>query len=183
LHISRRHHLSFVSAGQTNLQAPADTATGSVAVVVTTAGGSASSTVTLAQYAPSFLLLDSRHIAGIILRSNGTGAYGGGSYDIIGPTGTSLGYAAVAARAGDVVELYGTGFGPTSPAVQPGQAYSGEAATTSPVSLLINNVGVTPSFAGLTGPGLDQFNLTVPSGLGTGDVPLVGSVRGPKASP
>ena len=172
-------YLSYVSPTQINLQVPSDAATGSVSVVVTTTNGVATSTVTLAQFAPSlFVLLDGKHVAGIIPRSDGSGAYGGGSYDILGPTGSSLGYATVAAKAGDVVELYGTGFGPTSPAVAPGQAFSGAAATTSPVHLLINNVGVTPSFAGLSGAGLDQINLTVPPGLGTGDVPLVATVGG-----
>lgn len=171
-------YLSYVSATQINLQAPNDPATGSVQVIVTTASGSVTSTVTLAQIAPSFLLLDGKHVAGIILRSNGSGAYGGGSYDIIGPTGKSLGYPTVAAKAGDVVELYATGLGPTTPSVLPGQAYSGAAPTNSAVNLLINNVSVTPAFAGLSGAGLYQINLTVPAGLGPGDVPLVAATGG-----
>ena len=109
---------------------------------------------------PSFLLLDSKHVAGIILRSNGSGAYGGGTYDIIGPTGNSLGYPTVAAKAGDTIELFAVGLGPTNPAVPAGQAFSGAAPTTNPVTLLINNVSVTPTFAGLSGAGLYQINLT-----------------------
>jgi uncharacterized protein (TIGR03437 family) len=46
------------------------------------------------------------------------------------------------------------------------------------VTLLINNKSVSPAFAGLTSAGLYQFNLTVPAGLGTGDVPLQGLVNG-----
>jgi uncharacterized protein (TIGR03437 family) len=134
--------------------------------------------VTLAQFAPSFFLLDSKHVAGIIPRPNGSGAYGGGTYDILGPTGTSFGYATVAAKAGDTVELFGTGFGPTNPPVSAGQPFSSAAPTTSPVNLLINKVSLTPSFAGLSGAGLDQINLTVPAGLGTGDVPLAATVGG-----
>jgi len=38
----------------------------------------ATSTVTLSQYGPSWSLLDGKHVAGIILRSDGSGAYGGG---------------------------------------------------------------------------------------------------------
>ena len=171
-------YLWLVSPGQINLQAPSDTATGTVPVVVTTFAGSATSTVTLAQFAPTFLLLDAKHVTGIILRSNGSGAYGGGAYDIIGPTGKSLGYPTVAAKAGDTIELYGTGFGPTNPAVSAGQAYSGAAATTNPVILLVNNVSVTPAFAGLSGAGLYQLNLAVPPGLGTGDVSLQATVGG-----
>jgi uncharacterized protein (TIGR03437 family) len=138
----------------------------------------ATSDVTLAQFAPSLFLLDGKHVAGIILRSDGSGAYGGGAYDVVGPTGSSLGYPTVAAKAGDVIELYGTGFGPTSPAVAPGQAFSDAAPTTNPVKLTINGTSVITSFAGLSGAGLYQINLTVPSGLGTGDVPLIAIVGG-----
>lgn len=169
---------SFVSPAQINVQAPDDTATGQVPIVVTTDRGSFISTITLAEVAPSFSLLDSQHVAGIILRLDGSGAYGGGTYDIIGPTGNSLGYPTVAAKAGDIVELFGTGFGPTDPAVPAGQAFSGSAPTTQPVGLFINNISVTPSFAGLSSTGLDQINFIVPAGLGTGDVPLVATVGG-----
>jgi uncharacterized protein (TIGR03437 family) len=176
-------YASYVSPGQINVQAPDDTARGPVQVAVTTSGGTATATVTLAQFAPSFLLFDSKHVAGIILRSNGSGAYGGGAYDILGPTGTALGYSTVAAKAGDIVELFGTGFGPTNPTVEAGEAFSGAAATTNTVNLLINNLSVTPMWAGLSGAGLDQINLTVPAGLGTGDVSLVATVGGTQTPP
>lgn len=171
-------YLWYVSPSQINLQAPDDTATGSVNVVVTTSAGSAPSMVTLGPFGPSFSLLDNKHVTGIILRSDGSGTYGGGTYDIVGPTGTSLGYKTVAAKAGDVLELFGVGFGPTSPVVLAGKAYTGAAATTNPVVLSINNVAVTPTFAGLTSAGLYQINLTIPAGLGSGDVALQATVGG-----
>ena len=176
-------YLSFVSPGQINFQAPNDTATGVVLVGVTTGSGSTVSTVTLAPFAPSFLLLDTKHVAGIIVRANGSGAYGGGAHDIIGPSGTSLGYPTVAAKAGDTIELFGTGFGPTNPAIPAGVAFSGAAPTTKPVTLVINGVSVTPAFAGLSGAGLYQLTLAVPSGLGTGDVSLVLTVGGAQTPP
>jgi hypothetical protein len=119
-------------------------------------------------------------VAGIILRLNGSGAYGGGAYDILGPAGTSFcyPYPAVAAKAGDIVELFGVGFGPTSPAVLAGQAFSVAAPTSNPVNLFIDNVSLTPSFAGLSSAGLFQINLTIPTGLGTGDVPLMATGGG-----
>jgi uncharacterized protein (TIGR03437 family) len=181
----KQAYLSFVSYGQINLQAPNDNATGIVPVVITTSSGTVKSTVTLAQFGPAFFLLDSTHVAGIILRANGKGAYGGGTYDIIGPTGTSLGYATLAAKAGDNVALFGNGFGPTSPSEPAGQPFSGAAATINPVTLRINNVSVTPTFAGLSGPGLYQINLTIPTGLGTGDASLqamVGGVQTPSGA-
>ena len=163
-------YLCYVSPSQINLQAPGDSATGLVSVVVTTASGTASSSVTLAQFAPSFGLLDSKHVAGIILRTSG--------YDIIGPTGSSLGYPTVAARAGDTVELFAYGLGPTNPPVPAGKAYTGAAPTANAVSVFINNVSLTPSFAGLAAAGLYQINLTLPAGLDTGDVSLVATVGG-----
>lgn len=175
---NRPAYLWYVSPGQINLQAPDDSSTGTVSVAVTTSSGSVTSTVTLGQFGPSFSLLDGKHVTGIILRSDGSGAYGGGTYDIVGPTGTSLGYKTVAAKAGDTLEIFGVGFGPTSPVVPAGRLYSGAAATTNPVGLLINNVAVTPAFSGLTSAGLYQINLTLPGGLGTGDVPLRATVGG-----
>jgi uncharacterized protein (TIGR03437 family) len=169
-------YLWYVSPGQINLQAPNDTATGSVPAIVTTSRGTYRSTVTLARFAPSFSLLDGKHVTGIILRPNG-------AYDIIGPTGSSLGYATVAAKAGDNVELFGVGFGPTTPAVPAGQTFSGAAATTNPVQLTIGGRKVTPSFAGLSAAGLYQINVKIPPNLGTGDLPLVAAAGSVQTQP
>lgn len=171
-------YLSLVSPRQINLQAPDDTATGSVAVKVTTASGSVTGSVTLAAVAPAFFLLDSKHVAAIIPRLYGLGAHGGGTYDIVGPTGTALGYATTAARPGDTVVVFAGGLGSTSPAVPAGRAYSGAAPTTNEVKLLVRGESVTPSFAGLSGVGLYQINFIVPSGLGTGDVSFAATVGG-----
>jgi uncharacterized protein (TIGR03437 family) len=171
-------YLWFVSPTQLNVQVPTDTTTGPISVTVTTAGGTATSTVTMAQIAPMFDLLDSKHVAGIILRPDGSGGYGGGSYDVLGPTGTSLGYPTVAAKAGDTVELFGVGFGPTTPAVPAGAPFSGSAPATSSVNLVINGQTITPTYVGETSAGLIQINLTIPPGLGTGDVTLQAIVGG-----
>jgi trimeric autotransporter adhesin len=176
-------YLSYVSPLQINVQAPDDAAAGPVTVVVTTANGTAAGTVTLAPFAPSLLLLDEKHVAGIIPRSDGSGAYGGGGYDIIGPTGTSLGYRTIAAKPGDRIQLYAVGLGPTNPTVASGKPFAGAAPTTTSVIVLINGVSVTPSFAGLSGAGLYQINLTIPAGLGTGDVPLATLVSGVQTQP
>lgn len=168
----------YVSPTQINLQAPGDTTTGPVIVVVTTDSGKASSTVTLAEFAPSFSLFDTTHVAGIILRPDGSGTQGGGTYDILGPGGNSLGYPTVAAKPGDIVEIFGVGFGPTVPAVTPGQLFSGAAPGITPVNLLIDGVSVTPTFVGLSAAGLFQINLIVPPGLGAGDLSLVAGVGG-----
>jgi uncharacterized protein (TIGR03437 family) len=174
-------YLTYAGPTQINAQAPNDsnTTTRSVNVsVTTTGGGTATSTVTLAPFAPSFLLFDSKHVTGIIVRTDGSGSQGGGTYDLLGPTGTSLGYPTVAAKAGDTVQLYAVGLGPTNPPVPAGQTFSSSAPTTNQVNLLINNMSVLPSFAGLDSSLLYQINLTVPAGLGTGDAPLLATVAG-----
>ncbi len=170
--------LSYVSPTQINLQAPDDTASGSVAVVITSNTGRVAATVKMGQVSPSFSLLYKDLVAGIILRSNGSGAYGGGSYDILGPTGNSFGYRTVAANPGDTVELFGVGFGPTNPPVAAGKPFSGAAPAKDGVSLYINNVPVIPSFVGLSSAGLFQINLVVPAGLGQGEVPVRAVVGG-----
>jgi len=60
----------------------------------------------------------------------------------------------------------------------PGVPFSGAAPTTNTVSLRVNNVSITPTFAGLSGAGLYQINLTVPSGLATSSYPVAIAVSG-----
>ena len=171
-------YLSYASPTLINLQAPNDTSTGTVNVTVTDANGSATTTVTLAAQSPSFRpALRCQACRGNHSSLERVGAYGNGTYDVLGPTGTSLGYPTVAAKAGDSVVLFGTGFGPTNPAVPAGQPFSGVATAIDPVNLTINGQVVTPSFVGISEPGQFQFNLTIPSGLGTGDQPLLATLN------
>lgn len=176
-------YISYVSPTRINLQAPDDLARGPVSVVVTTAGGTATATVTLSDFAPSFVLLDNNFVSGIILRPDGSGAFGGGTYDILGPTGDSFGYPTVSARAGDIVELFGVGFGPTTPPVPAGAAFAGSAPVSNPVSLYINKVLIQPTFVGITSAGLYQINMVVPEGLGDGSVPIHLSAGGLETQP
>jgi uncharacterized protein (TIGR03437 family) len=175
-------YIYYVSATQVNVQVPDDqNVNRTVQVVVNVGSQTVTSSVTLAAAAPSFALLgDSLHVAGIILRPDGSGAFGAGagSFDIIGPTGTTLGYKTVAAKAGDSIVLFGFGFGPTNPPVTAGRLFSGAAPTTNVVTLMIGNKPVVTSFTGISEAGTYQFNLTVPAGLGTGDVSIAASVTG-----
>lgn len=87
------------------------------------------------------------------------------------------------AAAGGVIQVFATGFGATSPAVGTGQiAPSSPPATISGSLLqaLIGNIPARIQFSGLAPNfvGLYQFNLAVPSGLPSGDVPLQISANG-----
>ncbi len=175
---SKPAFLWYVSPTQINLQVPDDTATGLVNVAVTTASGTATSTVTLAAFGPSFSLLgDGKHVAAEIATPNGTGAYGGGTYDLVGPSNT-FSYNTRPVKAGETLVLYGVGFGPTTPHVPAGQPFSGAAPTTTPVTVTIGGVPAIVAFSGLTMAGLYQINLTVPQGTGSGDQALAATVNG-----
>ena len=81
----------------------------------------------------------------------------------------------VFARPGDIVTLYGTGFGPTNPFYLPGQFSSGQAVLLQPVTVTIAGVtlaGEDVLYAGLSpdAPGFYQFNLRVPGSAPDGAV-------------
>ncbi|MCW5963601.1 MAG: hypothetical protein KIT83_06155 [Bryobacterales bacterium] len=75
-----------------------------------------------------------------------------------------------AARPGQVISIFGTGFGPTSPRVEPGFVFSGAAnlVAQGAVEVTIGGKPAKVHFAGLSGAGLNQLNVEVPS-LPAGD--------------
>jgi uncharacterized protein (TIGR03437 family) len=177
---NKKAYLNFVAPNQINVQAPDDIATGTVPVVVTTSTGSASSTVTLGSFGPALLVNGGKYVAGIIIRNDGSGTQGGGTYDFIGPAGSPLGFLTVPVKSGDVVELFGVGFGPTDPPIPSGAVLGpGQYGTaTSPVNMFINGIPVTPAFVGITEAGTFQINLTIPPAVGTGDLTISALVGG-----
>jgi uncharacterized protein (TIGR03437 family) len=175
-------YLWFVSSTQLNVQAPDDSTRGRVTVTVTNSYGTAVSSVVLSPASPSFSLLgDGKHAAGVIVTADGSGAYGGGTYDLLGPKG-AFGFATRPVKAGETLILYGVGFGPTSPAVAAGSAYSGAASTVTPVQITIGGVQAPVAFAGITSAGLYQFNITVPA-VSSGDKALQATVNGFQTQP
>ena len=170
-------YLWFVSPGQINVQVPDDSTLGSVNVVVTTPSGTATSRVSLAPQSPSFSLLgDGKHLAAEIATPNGTGAYGGGAYDLNGPFGAFL-FKTRPVSPGETLVLFGVGFGTTLPTVAAGRIFSGVAATTNAVSVFIGGVSANVAFSGITQAGLYQINVTVPL-VASGDQPILATVNG-----
>ena len=176
----RAAYLMFVSPGQINLQAPEDTATGPVPVVVTTTGWKCN------------IDCDSKSVCAIVqlarwkirIRNHSPiqriRSYGGGTYDILGPTGESPGLSNRGCAGRRHRGTLRVGLGPTTPMVQPGKAFSGQAPINNALRLYINKVLVAPSFVGLSSAGIYQINLNVPIGLGQGDVPIGAIVGGMK---
>ncbi|MBI2688188.1 MAG: glycosyl hydrolase 53 family protein [Acidobacteria bacterium] len=170
-------YLWLVSPLQINVQAPDDLPAGVVTVVVNSAAGSPGFTVTVGAVGPSLSLLDNKHVAGVVLTPDGSGAYGGGTYDLVGPVG-AFAYKTRPVKPGEYLILYGVGFGATNPAVPAGRPFSGVAVTSNPVTFTIGGVPVAPAFAAMVSTGLYQFNLLVPSGIGSGERPVVATVSG-----
>jgi uncharacterized protein (TIGR03437 family) len=83
------------------------------------------------------------------------------------------------ARAGDVITLYGIGFGPVTPASTPGTIASGTTAVRGNVTVQFGSTPATLQYAGMAPGfvGLYQFNVTVPA-VAAGDQPLVVSMNG-----
>jgi uncharacterized protein (TIGR03437 family) len=120
---------------------------------------------TLQSIAPSFFAAGG-YVAAI--RSDGTIINGSGA--------AVVGYATTAAaKPGDTLELFGTGFGPVSPSVAPGVVYSGSAPLSNAVVVTVGGVAATVSYAGLVGAGLYQINILVPA-LSDGDAAIVAQI-------
>jgi uncharacterized protein (TIGR03437 family) len=151
--------LYYVSPTQINVLAPGDTNTGAVSVTVTnSAGTSAAASATLLAAAPA------------LFASSGNAA-------AVRPDGTVIDGSSVLAKAGETIELFGTGFGATSPAVTPGVVFQGSAPLAGAASVTIGGVNAVVSYAGLVGTGLYQLNVVVPA-LASGTYPVVASVGG-----
>ena len=168
-------YLWSVSPGQINMQAPDDTATGLVKVVISGPFGPITTTVTLAATAPSFSLWPGTHYASAaILTPDGSGAYGNGGYDLMGPAQTD-GLNTRPVKAGETMLLYGVGFGPTKPVVPAGAVFSGSAPSATPATVTIGGIKAQVLFCGITSAGLYQLNIVVPA-VPSGDQALIAKV-------
>ena len=82
------------------------------------------------------------------------------------------------AKPGETIILYGTGFGPTTPAFPSGEVPAEAASLTNPAKIRVGGVDVVPSFSGLSAAGLYQFNVPVPDSAADGDIPVVATIGG-----
>jgi uncharacterized protein (TIGR03437 family) len=156
----------YVSPTQINVLAPLDSAIGTVPVQLTTPYGQTSiQTATELTTSPAFLVIDppAGHVA----------AQHSADYSLLGPPSLDApGYTFTPAKAGELVVLYATGFGQTNPPITSQLTGTGPLPTPWP-TVTIGSVPAVVAFAGLTAPGLYQFNVTVPAGLPSGDATLL----------
>jgi len=164
-------YIYFISSGQINVLAP-DVGFGSLPMTVTTAGGtSATFMVTSSQYGPAFFAWPNNQP--VATRQDFTYAVKPGTFSSL---------TTVAAKPGDVIILWGTGFGPTNPIAPPGEPVPGDKtySTATLPTVTINNVAAKVYGAALTAGagGLYQVAIQVPSSIPDGDWPVVATIGG-----
>ena len=161
-------YMNYISPTQINVLAPDDATTGAVQVVVTAAGQKSNSfTAQKQQFAPAFFAFaNGKYVAAEHA-----------NYSYLGAPGLIAGVTTTPAQPGEIILLYGTGFGPTNPALPTANLVTTAEPLTNKVTLTIGGVTANVQFAGLVESGLYQFNVTVPS-LPSGDAPVVATIGG-----
>jgi uncharacterized protein (TIGR03437 family) len=171
--------LAYVQQDQINLQAPLLTSAGQASVIVIANPGAPNelrsdpfSVTTQQAFAPALFTFDGKSIAA-------TNA--GGTALVADP---SLVQNAVPAKPGDIVVMYATGLGQTTPAYSPGDIASAAAQISSPVSITVGGVAVPASdvlYAGVSPQsicGLQQINVRLPATLPNGPAAVLLSTNG-----
>jgi len=156
----------FVSPTQINVIVPDDPTNGGVDVQVTAPSGKSNvATADKEDFSPALFQLTPPYPAAV--QPDGT---------YVGPPNVVSGVATQPASPGEVILLFGTGFGPTNPTVAAGQVAG---SPVQPAQAVTATVGGVPAsvVAYLIYPGVYQFNVTVPN-VPAGDAPLVLSVAG-----
>jgi uncharacterized protein (TIGR03437 family) len=172
--------IAYVSFGQINAQMPEFSGTGPVtlSVVLDPGGGNGLSTAvatlnSLQTFSPAFFVFPNS--TSIAAEEAGTGSLVADSSVVTG---------ASPAKAGDVVSLFGTGFGAVSPAVAVGQLATGTPSLTNSISVTIGGATLASTdilYAGLSPgsiSGLYQFNVRIPAGTASGEVPVIITIGG-----
>jgi uncharacterized protein (TIGR03437 family) len=170
----KKAYIAFISPGQINFVVPADSTVGAVSVQVTNAKGSSNVyTSRLQTVAPAFFTYGgtaSKYAIGSL--PNGT---------LVGTPGM-LGSAVVTqpAKPGDVVALWMTGLGPTTPPYPEGHLVTSSALLANTAIVTVGGVQAAVDWAGVVGAGLYQVNFHVPN-VAVGDQPIQVSVSGASA--
>jgi uncharacterized protein (TIGR03437 family) len=164
-------YIYYISPGQLNVLAP-DVPAGPVTVTVTAPGGtSASFTATASAYGPAFFPWPGNQV--VATRTD---------YSYAVKAGTFAGATTIPAKPGDVLILWATGFGPTTPAPPPGVAVPSTtsyptatlpAVTIDSIPAVVYGAALAPGSAGLY-----QIAIQVPSSLSDGDWPIQASIGG-----
>jgi len=178
-------YVAFVSSAQINAIAPDNLADGPVTVVVEYSNlRSTTVSTTARRINPATFRFTPQNNRYLASTANDGSAYIGPA-NLFGTNGSLNGLALRPAKPGEYVVLYGTGLGPTVPAVPAGQIPPARGggyplANPSEIRLTLNGqtTSVVPAYAGLSGfPGLHQLVFLVPD-LPNGDYETILVVNG-----
>ena len=166
----------FISPGQVNVLGPLDETAGNVQVTLTNRyGTSPPLTVRIANYLPAFYApfgeATGLRVTAVALDGTYVGKVG------LDPRVTR------AARPGEIIQVFATGFGPTTPATPSDVIFMGAPTLVNRPRITIG--GREATFVGngnLVAPGLYQFNVTIPD-LADGDHAIVAEAGGATSSP
>lgn len=169
--------IDFVSPLQVNAQVPSNVAAGPQTVIVNTPGGaSASFTVTVnvtqpGLLAPAVFKLPAGQYIGALSADEKT---------FVLPPNAIAGVSSARAKPGDVIVLYGVGFGPVTPDIPAGQIVTQANQLSGNLQVSFAGVPARVDYAGLIGGflGLYQFNVVVPNVAASDTVPLTFSLNG-----
>jgi uncharacterized protein (TIGR03437 family) len=168
--------VDYISPNQVDVLVPSNVATGAQQITVTTGvGTSAAYSITVNALEPGLLAPANFTIGGtpyVVAQF--------ADYSYVLPTGAIAGLPSRPAVSGDIIVIYGIGFGPVTPAIAAGQLV-GEANTlASGFQISIGGVPCQAQYDGLAPDytGLYQFNIVVPSGIPSGAAPLTFTVDG-----
>jgi uncharacterized protein (TIGR03437 family) len=164
-------YIEYISPTQINIVAPADAGSSSD-IAVNNNGAVGGFTAGGAQYDPAFFPWPNNQVVA---------THQDYSYAVAPGTFPTL--ATVAAKPGEVIILWGTGFGATTPATLPGNVTPSdqEYATSTPVTVTINGVPATVYGAALA-PGFVgeyQVAIQVPASMPNGSWPVIATLTGP----
>jgi uncharacterized protein (TIGR03437 family) len=167
--------IDFASPNQVNGQVPSDVATGPQQVIVTTSGGTSnphSVTVNATQpglLAPGAFKINNQQYA--------VAEFADGFFVL--PPGTG-GVAARRAKPGDIILLFGIGFGPVTPDNPAGVIVQDQNTINASLDISIGGVSAEVQYKGLVSPflGLYQFNVVVPNVAASDKTPLTFTLGG-----
>ena len=175
--------IAYASPGQVNALVPSNVAIGQQQITVTTAiGTSAAYTVTVNPTAAGLLAPGYLNIGGMQY----VGALFPDYQTFVAPPGAISGYTSRRAKPGDVLIIFGVGFGPVTPNIPAGQIVPGNTALTLPFQISFGPAPATLQYAGLAPSlvGVYQFNVVVPNIPPSDAVPVtftLGGVNGAQA--
>jgi len=169
----------YLSPGQLNVQAPEDSTAGNVAIAVTNCKATSSPVMLARQSLAPGLLAPPNYSSGgtqyLVATFTSDGAY------VLNTSlGASFGLNSRPAKPGDLIIAYGVGFGDVTPSILPGVIVQQSNSLVNPVTFSFGATPATLSYSGLAGSfvGLDEFYITVPSGLADGDYQINVSQNG-----